>query len=102
MDVQVGPEAYPIRTSEDRPKIYDGIAQEAFSPGMYILTLSYYQYWFIVFTEISNVLMAPIDPKDVEIKPDGLIYLPEIRYRRILNRAFGKSLKNYIHLYLSC
>ena len=34
--------------------------------------------------------MAPIEHKDVEIKPDGLIYLPEIRYRRILNRAFGK------------
>ncbi|KAF8914346.1 mitochondrial genome maintenance MGM101-domain-containing protein [Gymnopilus junonius] len=39
--------------------------------------------------EISDVLMAPINPQDVEIKPDGLIYLPEIKYRRILNRAFG-------------
>jgi hypothetical protein len=25
----------------------------------------------------------------VEIKPDGIIYLPEIKYRRILNKAFG-------------
>jgi hypothetical protein len=33
--------------------------------------------------------MAPINKDDVEIKPDGIIYLPEIKYRRILNRAFG-------------
>ncbi|KIM21938.1 hypothetical protein M408DRAFT_333147 [Serendipita vermifera MAFF 305830] len=39
--------------------------------------------------EISDILLAPIDPDDVEMKPDGLIYLPEIKYRRILNRAFG-------------
>jgi len=26
---------------------------------------------------------------DIEMKPDGMIYLPEIKYRRILNRAFG-------------
>ncbi|KNE65834.1 hypothetical protein AMAG_09805 [Allomyces macrogynus ATCC 38327] len=37
---------------------------------------------------VADVLMAPLDPADVEIKPDGLIYLPEIKYRRILNRAF--------------
>jgi hypothetical protein len=59
--------------------------------------------------ESADVLMAPLDPLDVEIKPgifasssvphallltyiflaDGLIYLPEIKYRRVLNRAFG-------------
>jgi Mitochondrial genome maintenance MGM101 len=39
--------------------------------------------------EAADVLLAPIDPGDVEIKPDGIIYLPEIKYRRILNRAFG-------------
>ncbi|QRV72356.1 genome maintenance protein [Ceratobasidium sp. AG-Ba] len=39
--------------------------------------------------EAADVLMAPIEPNDVEIKPDGLLYLPEIKYRRILNRAFG-------------
>jgi len=33
--------------------------------------------------------LAPIDAMDIEMKPDGLIYLPEIKYRRILNRAFG-------------
>ncbi|KZW04153.1 mitochondrial genome maintenance MGM101 [Exidia glandulosa HHB12029] len=39
--------------------------------------------------EAAEILMAPLDPMDVEIKPDGLIYLPEIKYRRILNKAFG-------------
>lgn len=33
--------------------------------------------------------MAPIPFNDVEVKPDGIIYLPEIKYRRILNTAFG-------------
>jgi hypothetical protein len=28
-------------------------------------------------------------PDDVEVKPDGLLYLPEIKYRRILNKTFG-------------
>lgn len=35
------------------------------------------------------MLMKPIPFEDVEIKPDGIIYLPEIKYRRILNQAFG-------------
>jgi len=39
--------------------------------------------------EAAEVLLAPIDPQIVEIKPDGIIYMPEIHYRRILNRAFG-------------
>lgn len=39
--------------------------------------------------EAANVLLKPLDPNDVEIKPDGIIYLPEIKYRRILNLAFG-------------
>ncbi|TBU33049.1 mitochondrial genome maintenance MGM101-domain-containing protein [Dichomitus squalens] len=39
--------------------------------------------------EAAETLLAPVDPMDVEIKPDGLIYLPEIKYRRVLNRAFG-------------
>jgi hypothetical protein len=37
----------------------------------------------------SDALLAPINPEDVEVKPDGILYLPEIKYRRILNRAFG-------------
>ncbi|KAJ2012287.1 hypothetical protein IWW57_006361, partial [Coemansia sp. S610] len=40
-------------------------------------------------SRISEMLMAPVTESDIEIKPDGLLYLPEIKYRRILNRAFG-------------
>jgi len=39
--------------------------------------------------EISAILQAPLSHLDVEIKPDGAVYLPEIKYRRILNAAFG-------------
>jgi hypothetical protein len=39
--------------------------------------------------EAADILQAPTDPTEVEIKPDGIIYLPEIKYRRILNKAFG-------------
>ena len=39
--------------------------------------------------ETAKALLAPVDPSDIEIKPDGIIYLPEIKYRRILNQAFG-------------
>ncbi|KAA1466530.1 mitochondrial genome maintenance MGM101 [Dentipellis sp. KUC8613] len=39
--------------------------------------------------EVADVLLAPVDPMDVEMKPDGMIYLPEIKYRRVLNKAFG-------------
>lgn len=40
-------------------------------------------------TEAARILLAPLDPNDVEVKPDGIIYLPEIKYRRVLNKAFG-------------
>ncbi|QUC24015.1 uncharacterized protein UV8b_08256 [Ustilaginoidea virens] len=36
-----------------------------------------------------RALMQPVDIKDIEVKPDGVIYLPEIKYRRRLNEAFG-------------
>lgn len=36
-----------------------------------------------------DILIAEIDPLDVEIRPDGIVYLPEIKYRRRLNQAFG-------------
>ncbi|KAJ5232391.1 hypothetical protein N7468_005347 [Penicillium chermesinum] len=39
--------------------------------------------------EIAAILLAETDPMEVEVKPDGILYLPEIKYRRILNRAFG-------------
>lgn len=53
-------------------------------------TRSYHGLGSISFTpEQSETLLAPIADEDVEVKPDGIIYLPEIKYRRILNKAFG-------------
>lgn len=39
--------------------------------------------------ESQDVLYSELTTDDIEITPDGLLYLPEIKYRRILNRAFG-------------
>ncbi|KAL4913279.1 mitochondrial genome maintenance MGM101-domain-containing protein [Aspergillus aurantiobrunneus] len=39
--------------------------------------------------DVADILLAETTPDEVEIKPDGIVYLPEIKYRRILNRAFG-------------
>ncbi|TKA49587.1 Mitochondrial genome maintenance protein [Friedmanniomyces endolithicus] len=39
-------------------------------------------------TEQAAILQQEIKFDDIEIKPDGIIYLPEIKYRRILNKAF--------------
>ncbi|PWY97825.1 putative MGM101-mitochondrial genome maintenance protein [Testicularia cyperi] len=60
-----------VSTSEEWSTSFAGLGDRAFSK------------------EAADVLMAPINEGDIEIKPDGLIYLPEIKYRRILNRAFG-------------
>lgn len=40
-------------------------------------------------SEVQSVLSEPLNPAEVEIKPDGICYLPEIRYRKTLFRAFG-------------
>jgi len=40
-------------------------------------------------SEQAAVLMQELNFDDIEIKPDGIVYLPEIKYRRILNKAFG-------------
>jgi hypothetical protein len=67
----------PIKLTEDDPSQVDwtssfhGLSVEPFSK------------------ETADILLKPLDPEDVEIKPDGIIYLPEIKYRRILNKAFG-------------
>ena len=55
----------------DWTRSYQGLSREAFSP------------------EAAKILQAPIDLDDIEVKSDGIIYLPEIKYRRILNQAFG-------------
>ncbi|KAL1301866.1 hypothetical protein AAFC00_006048 [Neodothiora populina] len=39
--------------------------------------------------EQAAILTAELSYDDIEIKPDGIVYLPEIKYRRILNKAFG-------------
>lgn len=36
-----------------------------------------------------KILARPVDVADVEVKPDGIVYLPEIKYRRRMNEAFG-------------
>ena len=58
-------------TSHDWTRSFHGLSAEPFSK------------------EAADVLTAPLSPEDIEIKPDGIIYLPEIKYRRILNKAFG-------------
>ncbi|KAI0469122.1 mitochondrial genome maintenance MGM101 [Xylaria cf. heliscus] len=55
----------------DWTKSYHGLGTSAFGP------------------ETATILQARLDPDDIEVKPDGIIYLPEIKYRRILNAAFG-------------
>lgn len=35
------------------------------------------------------ILTGELSRDDIEVKPDGIVYLPEIKYRRILNKAFG-------------
>lgn len=55
----------------DWTRSFHGLSTEAFSP------------------EAVKALLAPLEPDEIEVKPDGIIYLPEIKYRRILNQAFG-------------
>ena len=70
-------EDQPLKIQEEDPsnvdwsKSFHGLSVEPFSK------------------EAAATLLAPLDPDDIEIKPDGIIYLPEIKYRRILNKAFG-------------
>jgi len=67
--------APPLNESDpsrvDWSKSFHGLSQEAFPK------------------EAADVLLAPIDPQSIEIKPDGIVYMPEIWYRRTLNKALG-------------
>lgn len=38
----------------------------------------------------AAVLDEPLDPEEVQIRPDGLVYLPWTFYAKRLNRAFGR------------
>ncbi|KAI9513299.1 mitochondrial genome maintenance protein [Russula earlei] len=64
-------DAPPTGSSADWSRSYHGLSAQPFP------------------LEVADILQAAIDPLDIEMKPDGMIYLPEIKYRRILNRAFG-------------
>ncbi|GAB5591588.1 hypothetical protein Unana1_06488 [Umbelopsis nana] len=57
--------------THDWSKSFHGLSTQPFAP------------------EVAEILMQPVTADDIEIKPDGLLYLPEIKYRRILNKAFG-------------
>ncbi|KAI9032221.1 mitochondrial genome maintenance MGM101-domain-containing protein [Hyaloraphidium curvatum] len=59
------------RPPADLSQSFAGISESAFPP------------------EATEVLLAEVDAVDVEVLPDGVPYLPEIKYRRILNKAFG-------------
>lgn len=39
--------------------------------------------------QIAAILGEGVREEEVEIKPDGSVYLPEVKYRKILTRAFG-------------
>jgi hypothetical protein len=39
--------------------------------------------------EAAAVLAASVPEGEVEVKPNGIVYLPGVAYRRILTRAFG-------------
>lgn len=44
--------------------------------------------FFEITQEAANILTAPINVDDIEIRPDGLIYMPQAEVRNILNKAF--------------
>lgn len=53
-------------------------------------TTSYYGLGVAPVTkEQAATLARPLATTDIEVKPDGIIYLPEIKYRRRLNEVFG-------------
>lgn len=39
--------------------------------------------------ETIAILQAELSSEDIEVKPDGVLYMPESRYRKILLKAFG-------------
>jgi len=69
--IEQQPSSSPPLLGDDWSKSYFGLSTQPFS------------------AEVAEILQAPLNPNDIEMKPDGIIYLPEIKYRRILNKAFG-------------
>lgn len=82
-------------------KFYSTIPVDAFSPKFegnnqpidYPTPVIGDPYWGLSsqgFDEkVNKILLSPVNPQDVEIKPDGILYLPEIKYRKVLNNSFG-------------
>ena len=61
--------------------------------------INWYTSWYGIGSKpfdanVQIELSKSLDTEDIEIKPDGLIYLPEIKYRRTLNTV------SYTHLTL--
>lgn len=78
-------ESEPLRSLDETPVAFDPS-----SPDQIDWTRSFQGLSSTPFTpEQAAILQQEIPFDDIEIKPDGIIYLPEIKYRRILNRAFG-------------
>ena len=40
---------------------------------------------------IADVLLAPADPATIKIRPDGLIYVPAVHWRRRLTQANSRG-----------
>jgi hypothetical protein len=39
----------------------------------------------------NKTLDEPFNPKDIQIRPDGIVYLEQVFYRERLNKAFGRG-----------
>lgn len=77
-------ESEPLRALDEPPPAFDADSNQV------DWTRSFQGLSSTPFTsEQAAILQQEIAFDDIEIKPDGIIYLPEIKYRRILNRAFG-------------
>lgn len=83
-------ESSPSISFNDSPIITNAATNNTESNGAIDWSGSFHGLGAAAFSkETIDILLAPISKEDIEIKPDGLLYLPEIKYRRILNRAFG-------------
>jgi len=88
MNGSIPPEIVPSSTSLSSP--FPGDFTTAGDIGSTDWSTSYHGLSTQAFSkDIAEILLAPVDEMDIEMKPDGLIYLPEIKYRRVLNKAFG-------------
>ncbi|KAF2016206.1 Mgm101p-domain-containing protein [Aaosphaeria arxii CBS 175.79] len=81
------------KAAQSQRSLTDGLSDQPLSTeGVPAIdwTRSYHGLGDVAFSkEQQETLLAPLDVDDVEVKPDGILYLPEIKYRRILNKTFG-------------